>query len=185
MAISNTMQFLMINIKIAGWFLVWALLAGCDRDTIAQAPTSDKTSVAVTQPDFLQKTVISYQGKSRERFLNNYQLYTEGWDTLAQAKFWQEVIALSHDSMILNIASARKSLYKIPLTEWHCQSEAEKDDYKKNLCTSRKLDASTSIYVTSGKKFFFEYKKVLPMISKALPIFEKIIQIHGMRKPFC
>ncbi len=162
----------MVNLKLSGWILAWALLAGCDRDTVAQAPVT-MTAASKPQPEFLQKTVISYQGKTKQRFLNNHQLYEQGWDTLAQAKFWQEVIALSHDSMIINIASVRQPLYKLPYSEWHCQSETEKDAYKKNICVARELDVTTSLYVTSGKKFFFEYKKVLPMISQALPIFEQ------------
>jgi len=163
----------MINLKLSGWILVWALLAGCDRATVAQSQPTEKVLAAASKADFLQKTVISYQGKTSQRFLNNHQLYSEGWDTLAQAKFWQEVIALSHDSMIINVASARKTLYKLPSTEWNCQTEVEKDSYKKNICLDRNLDLSTSLYVTSGKKFFFEYKKVLPMISQSLPIFEQ------------
>ena len=163
----------MINLKLSGWILAWALLAGCDRDTVAQSQAPDKVLASAPQTDFLQKTVISYQGKTSQRFINNYQLYAQGWDTIAQAKFWQEVIALSHDSMIINVASVRQPLYKLPSTEWHCQSELEKDAYKKNICVARKLDEATSLYVTSGKKFFFEYRKVLPMISQALPVFEK------------
>lgn len=152
---------------------MWALLAGCDRATVAQSQETEKVAAVTPHPFFLNKTVISYQGKSKQRFLNNHQLYKEGWDTLPQAKFWQEVIALSHDSMILNVASIRKPLYKIAFSDWHCQSEQEKDAYKRNICYSKNMDATTSIYVTSGKKFFFEYKKVLPFISQALPVFEK------------
>lgn len=161
----------MINLKLSGWILVWALLAGCDRSTVAQSPV--KVKVAAPQDEFLQKTVVSHQGNTKQRFLNNYQLYDQGWDTLAQAKFWQEVIALSHDSMIINVASIRQPLFKLSYSDWHCQSEFEKDSYKQNICVARNIDKSTSLYVTSGKKFFFEYKKVLPMISQALPIFEQ------------
>ncbi|HMT29204.1 MAG TPA: transglycosylase SLT domain-containing protein, partial [Bacteroidia bacterium] len=52
-------------------------------------------------------------------------------------------------------------------------TESEKDLYKQNLVINNRLSDSANIYVTSGKKFFFEYKKVLPMVSEALPVFEK------------
>ncbi len=162
-----------MNLKLSVWILAGVFLAGCDRATVAQPPLAGK-SVYSPQPDFLKKTVISYKGTSTQRFLNNHQLYSEGWDTLAQARFWQDVIALTHDSMIMNVASIRQPLYKISCTDWNCQTEMEKDEYKKNIRIHKNLDESASLFVTSGKKFFFEYKKVLPMISTSLPIFEQL-----------
>src|SRR5688572_30110719 len=164
-------QWLLMNLQLSIWVLAWALLAGCDRATVAQSPAP--IDPVLTQADFVNKTVIGYQGASKHRFINNHTLYSEGWDTLAQAKFWQQVIALSHDSMIINVASARQPLFKMASCDWHCQTELEKDAYKQNVIASKNLDATTSLYVTSGKKFFFEYKKVLPLISRSLPVFEK------------
>ncbi len=167
--IGSIKQRTMMKINIAGCLLGLGLLAGCDYKIAAEVPTESLK----TQPEFVEKTVIGYTGTQNHKFLNNYQVYSEGWDTLAQARFWQDVIALSHDSMIINVACVRQPLYKVSTTEWHCQSELEKDAYKQNLVVNNKLEQNTSIYVTSGKKFFFEYKKVLPMISKALPVFEQ------------
>ena len=159
----------MMKLNLAGCFIGLALLAGCDHKIAAEVPPVN----IQPQSEFVEKTVIGISGTQQHKFLNNYQVYKEGWDTIPQAKFWQEVIALSHDSMILNIASVRKPLDKVACSEWHCQTEIEKELYKRNLVIYRNLDESTNIYVTSGKKFFFEYKKALPMISQALPVFEK------------
>lgn len=123
--------------------------------------------------EFVERTIVGYQSETGMRFYHNHQLFSEGWDTLPQPRFWQEVMALSHDSVIINVASARKSLYKIPVSEWHCQTEAEKSLYKSNLCVSHNLTASTTLFVTGGKRLFFEFRKVLPMISQSLDIFEK------------
>ncbi len=164
----RTQTMMMINLNIGGCLLALALLGGCDKNLAAEtAPVN-----ASPAPEFVEKTVIGFEGTRTHKFINNAQVYTEGWDTLAQARFWQDIIALSHDSMIINVASLRMPLDKIPTSEWHCQSEVEKNDYKKNLVTNKKLCDSTEIYVTSGKKFFFEYKKALPMISEAIPVFE-------------
>jgi tetratricopeptide (TPR) repeat protein len=168
MSVKN-LNIVIMNIKIAGYMLGLVMFAGCDGPIVAQAPVREHQQ---PQPEFLNKTVIGYNGTARHKFVNNFQLYSEGWDTLPQAKFWQSVISLSHDSMIMNVADIRKPLYTLSYSDWHCQTETEKDCYKKNLCISKNIDVSEEIYVTSGKKFFFEYKKVLPMISKALPVFE-------------
>ena len=167
--IGSIKQRTMMKINIAGCLVGLGLLTGCDHKISAEVPTGDLKS----QPEFVEKTVIGYSGTQNHKFLNNYQVYSEGWDTLAQARFWQDVIALSHDSMIINVACVRQPLYKVSTTEWHCQTELEKDLYKQNLVINNSLDQNTNIFVTSGKKFFFEYKKVLPMISQALPVFEK------------
>ncbi len=167
--IGSIKQRMMMKINIAGCLVGLGLLAGCDHKIAAEVPVEGLKS----QPEFVEKTVIGFTGTKNHKFLNNYQVYSEGWDTLAQARFWQDVIALSHDSMIINVACVRQPLYKVSTTEWHCQTELEKDLYKQNLVIDNRLEQNTNIFVTSGKKFFFEYKKVLPMISQALPVFEK------------
>ncbi|HMT29203.1 MAG TPA: hypothetical protein PKD91_07990, partial [Bacteroidia bacterium] len=97
----------MMKLNLAGCFIGLALLAGCDHKIAAEVPPVN----IQPQPEFVEKTVIGLDGTHRHKFLNNFQVYKEGWDTLAQARFWQEVIALSHDSMIINVASIRQPLY--------------------------------------------------------------------------
>lgn len=156
--------------KLSIWLPALALFAACDGPIVAQAPTEAQQP----RPEFVHKAVVTHNGVSKQKFLNNYQLYQEGWDTLAQARFWQDVIDLTHDSMIVNVASIRKPLLKVATSQWHCLTETEKNSYKQNLCIYNSMDENTNIFVTSGKKFFFEYKKVLPLISRSLPVFEAL-----------
>jgi hypothetical protein len=118
--------------------------------------------------------VIGHQSAAKYRFFNNHQIFSENWDTLGPARFWQEVFALTHDSMIINVASIRQPLYRIPASEWHCQTESEKSIYKENLCIANNLESSTTLFVTGGKRFFFEFRKVLPLISKSIKVFEDL-----------
>jgi hypothetical protein len=148
---------------------VMLLVNGCGTRSATGAP--EKTP-ELPVSDFIEKQVVSFNASTSQRFVNNHQVYSQGWDTLPQAKFWQDVIALSHDSMIMNIAGERKSLFKVATNEWHCQSESEKDIYKRNICISNNIHTETNLYVTSGKKFFFEFRRALPMIAKAIPVFE-------------
>jgi hypothetical protein len=144
------------------------LLTGCHEPTGAVTPGPEATP----PPEFIERTVIGHQTSVKYRFFNNHQIFSENWDTLGPARFWQEVFALPHDSMIINVASLRKPLYKIPASEWHCQTESEKTLYKENLCIANNLERSTTLFVTSGKRFFFEFRKVLPLISKSIKVFE-------------
>ena len=52
-------------------------------------------------------------------------------------------------------------------------SEDEKKFIKDSLSCINQLDANSTLFVTSGKEEFYELKKVLPEISKAIRVFEK------------
>lgn len=119
----------------------------------------------------ITKTVVFYNDTVQLKFINNKSIYDEKWDKLPQAKFWQEVISLSSDSCILNLPSGRKQLQKISLSEWKCQVDSEKEDYRNYLCYAHGMDSSTSIYATSGKKEFYEHRKVISQIDKAAEVF--------------
>lgn len=152
--------------------LLAGLVSGCNNTTEAVTPV-EPSPPSRPVSEFIERKVVGYHGTEKHRFINNHQLFSENWDTLGPARFWQEVITLSHDSMILNVASVRQPLFKIPASEWFCQTEAEKSLYKSNLCISNNLNTGTDIYVTGGKKFFFEFRKVIPMITKSIEVFEK------------
>ena len=74
----------------------------------------------------VEKTVISYNDTMRLNFLHDASIYTEGWDTLNQTKFWREVINLSSDTCIINVASCRQPLDKVCRGEWMQLTEDEK-----------------------------------------------------------
>src|SRR3954471_8690777 len=112
----------------------------------------------------VSKTVVFYNDTARLNFVDNRNLFKEGWDTLAQPKFWQNVICLSPDSCIINSAEKRQSLCVITNDEWRCQEESEKSAYRDYLKSAHGLDNETSINVTTGKKEFYEYRKVIPLI---------------------
>ncbi len=119
----------------------------------------------------VDKVVVYYNKTIHSRFVDNSALHTEGWDTLPQPQFWMDILSLSPDSCILNVASCRKPLRKICLDEWNCQDESEKTEYRNYLCSAHQLDPGTTLFVTTGKKEFYEHKKVVPMMDKALRVF--------------
>jgi len=121
----------------------------------------------------IAKTVISHNDTLHLNFLHDASIYTEGWDTLNQTKFWREVINLSSDTCIINVASCRMPLQKVCRGEWMQLTEDEKKFIKDSLSCTKQVDGASTIFVTSGKEEFYELKKVLPEISKAIKIFEK------------
>jgi len=123
--------------------------------------------------EVVEKVVITYNDTLHLNFMNIPSLYDEGWDTLAQAKFWKDVISMTSDTCIINLASCRKPLDKVSRSIWMNQSEPEKTKYKDSICCAYNFTEGTDLFVTSGKGEFYELKKVLPEISKAIRVFEQ------------
>ncbi|MFM7078374.1 MAG: transglycosylase SLT domain-containing protein [Bacteroidota bacterium] len=121
---------------------------------------------------FLERTIVAYQKTSKGKFVDNSALFKEGWDTLSHVRFWQEIMTMPHDSLLFNIADLRHPLFTLHASDWSCQTVEEKDQYKRLVCVSNDLSSATSIYATSGKQHFFEFRKVLPMIPVAIEAFE-------------
>lgn len=121
----------------------------------------------------MEKYVVDHKEVNKYRFINDSILYTEGWHTLPQTKFWQQVMLLSPDSAIVNLASNRKVLDKISVKDWNKWSENQQLCYKDSIRRYHQLADSAMIYVTAGKRDFYEYKKVIPTISKSISVFEQ------------
>ena len=106
-------------------------------------------------------------------FVNTDDLIEERWDLLAQPNFWKEVMLLHPDSCLINIAATRTILGKDSFIKWKAQTEEEKTLYKDSVRKTYSLSPTEKIYVTSGKSHFYQFEKVIPSISKAIPIFKK------------
>jgi hypothetical protein len=121
----------------------------------------------------IDKTVISYNDTSRLSFLLDSSIYKQGWSDLPQTKFWQQVINLTSDTCLVNVAAGRTLLNKVCRSDWSSLTEDEKKYCKDSIICNYNLDAGTTLYITSGKGEFYELKKVLPDISKAIHVFEQ------------
>ena len=121
----------------------------------------------------VNKVVITYRDTQKLNFVNVPSLYHEGWDTLAQSRFWKDIISMSSDSFVINVASCRTPLDKVSRSIWMNQSEPDKTKYKDSLSCAYNVAEGAGLFVTSGKREFYELKKVLPEISKAIRVFEQ------------
>jgi hypothetical protein len=55
------------------------------------------------------------------------QLYRDRWDELAQPNFWKQIMRLSPDSCLINVADTRVVLSRMSIADWSKQSEAQKE----------------------------------------------------------
>jgi hypothetical protein len=112
----------------------------------------------------VRKIVVSWQDTTEMHFLRDPSFFAQGWHTLPQVSFWKQVINMSGDSCIVNIASCRKPVGRVSREVWMGQTESEKVCYKDSVCTSHCLEPGSAIFVTAGKGEFYEVKKTLPVV---------------------
>ena len=121
----------------------------------------------------VNKTVVTWNDTLHLQFLQDSSLYSNGWDTLAQSKFWREVITMTSDSCLINVGYCRRPIQKVNRSIWMNQTEPEKIVYKDSLSQVHCVDSSGMLYVTTGKKEFYEVRKTLSDISTAIKVFEE------------
>jgi tetratricopeptide (TPR) repeat protein len=121
----------------------------------------------------IDRYVVGYNSVAPMKFMNDEVLYKEGWSSLPQARFWQQVMSLPPDSAIVNIASSRQILGKINLKQWNKLSDAQHNFYKDSIRNFNNIPDSLALLITTGKSDFYEFKKVMPTISKSIEVFKE------------
>lgn len=107
------------------------------------------------------------------KFVKTPGLFEEKWDTLAHPNFWKQIMCLSPDSCLLNVAATRQVLDKQSVRWWEQKTDNEKEAYRKELRVKYNLDSNTRIFMTTGKSDFYRFDLVLPNISKGVDAFIK------------
>lgn len=119
------------------------------------------------------KHVVDHDGVTSMNFINDSNLYLEGWNNLPQTQFWQQVMGLSPDSAIVNLAATRQIYETISVKAWRKLSDREKNNYRDSIRHANHLSETASIYFTIGKKDFYKFKKVMPTIDKSIAVFSE------------
>lgn len=149
---------------------------------ICFSSTMKGETVGVTQ--VVTKTVITSKDTLRLHFLRDSALYKEGWDTLAQARFWRNVISMTSDSCIINVASCRKPVEVVSRQIWMNQTESQKNFSRIVFVLSIALTVPR-IYMSLPAKVNFTKSRRRLKISAKLSLFLKNrIVIPGMHRRF-
>jgi tetratricopeptide (TPR) repeat protein len=138
-------------------------------------PTGDKKatpSLAVASAATIDRYIVGYNNIVPMKFMNDEVLFREGWHNLPQARFWQQIMNLPPDSAVVNIGNTRQVLDKINIKQWNKQSDVQHALYKDSVRKFNNIPDSVSILVTTGKKDFYEFKKVMPTISRSIEVFK-------------
>ncbi len=127
---------------------------------------------AVSQGNWYAEQIVVQQGLKKHTLMGANQLVEEKIASLPQAQFWKQIMQLSPDSCLINVASSRYILKKMSIKDWHKQSEQEKTAFKDSLKATHHLHNSERIFVTTGKNDFYRFQAVYPSISEGIKAFE-------------
>ena len=117
--------------------------------------------------------VYCFDDSCSHEMIDPEMLVVERWDTLAQSKFWKTIITTTKDTCVINIASTRQILDYINRDKWFEQSEKEKNIFKDSIIDFYCLDSNTRLYITTGKKEFYQIEQVIPSLATAIKIFQE------------
>lgn len=146
---------------------------GCSGKGPSAKPIAPPIVLSHFDSMLVKKVVATKEDTSKMYFVDNHKLKSERWDQLAQPAFWKKIICLSPDSCIVNIADTRESLAQVPYNDWKLISEAELTRNKSKIREQYNIEAERELYVTSGKRDFFEHRKTMMYLSKAVGYFKE------------
>lgn len=116
------------------------------------------------------------KGNEQNTIISANNIIAEGWADLAQPKFWKQIMTLSPDSCLINIAQTREIITRMSVAAWNLKSDEAKDKYRDSIREARGLDKEARIFFTTGKNDFYQFKKVYPTLSEGITEFES----HGV-----
>jgi len=167
---STSMKKIITNTFFSAAFILFSI--GCSGKVPSESPNTPPIILSHFDSMLVKKVVATIEDTSKMYFVDNHKLKTERWDQLAQPAFWKKIICLSPDSCIVNIADTRESLVQVPYNDWKLISEAELTRNKSKVRQQYNIEADRELYVTSGKRDFFEHRKTMIYLSRAVGYFK-------------
>ncbi len=134
------------------------------------------TSVIIAQPSVEKYQVVEVAGlhdSLNYQFVQNQQLYKDGWDKLVQPNFWRTLMTMGDDSALINIGSTRQIIRRVAVKDWNKLTDDGKNAIRDSVKKHYGLPEEEHVYMTSGKKSFYDFEKVMPSIGKGIEIFNK------------
>lgn len=112
-------------------------------------------------------------GDNQHVVLQADNIISEGWSELAQPIFWRQIMTLSPDSCIINVAATRQVIGVMSNNDWNAQTNLQKDLFRDSIRKAHSLASDERIFVTTGKKDFYKFDIVYPTIAKGIEVFER------------
>jgi len=81
-------------------------------------------------------------------------------------------MTMGDDSALINIASTRQIIKKVAVADWNKLTGKRQDEIRDSIKTHYNLSENAHVYMTSGKKNFYDFEKVIPSIGRGIQVFK-------------
>ncbi len=145
------------------------------------------SNAAITSPDTLEVKnkgpvscerlcdnvvgIVNPQTNCNENYVFDRSLYALKLDTLAQVRFWRNIMKLHEDSAIVNFANSRDVIQKISIKDWNLKNDSLKKSYRDSVRIAKRVDSTNRVLITTGKKFFYNFEKTALNFQKGIHCF--------------
>lgn len=118
--------------------------------------------------------MIAFETDEQEQVIMGCQPIRSGvWCELPQPLFWQQVMLLSPDSVLVNIGSNRRIVARMSSRYWNSRTDAQKTQFRDSVKQSLGLPADERVLVTTGKNDFYRFDLVFENLPKGVECFNE------------
>ena len=100
-------------------------------------------------------------------------LYADAWHEYPQARFWYQIINMSEEDALISVGKTRQILGKLSSAYYECLEKEDRKAYKDSVRKAHGLGSNEVLYVTYGKRDYYQFTDVISHIDKAIPYFAK------------
>lgn len=121
-----------------------------------------------------ENEMIAFETGEQEQVIMGCQPIQSGvWSGLPQPLFWQQIMLLSPDSVLVNIGSNRQIVARMHSRHWNSRTDAQKTLFRDSVKLSLGLPADERILVTTGKNDFYRFDLVFDNLPKGVECFNE------------
>ncbi|MEL6134064.1 MAG: hypothetical protein AAFR59_11935 [Bacteroidota bacterium] len=117
--------------------------------------------------------VVNLRDSVVQQVLLDEALKMDDWDILPEIRFWRQAMNLTGDSCILNIADTRETLLIFPTIWYDTLPESKKVAFKDSMIQRLELPESTRLYITYGKREYYQFDEILGDVDRGISVFER------------
>jgi hypothetical protein len=135
---------------------------------LTKAPANPDTN-RVASIDHCRDVVgVCKNGDRTRDYVFDRQMYELGCDTLPQVRFWQQIMHLSEDSCLINIAASRTIVAKMSNADWDGKNDSTKTAYRDEVRRTYGLPDSARVVVTVGKSYFYDFDRAYENLDRGI-----------------
>ncbi|MDR0803413.1 transglycosylase SLT domain-containing protein [Fluviicola sp.] len=123
--------------------------------------------------DWESEMISVTEGSSEHIIMGAAGIQAAQWDQLQHPRFWQQIMILSPDSVLINVGATRQIITKMSGKDWHAQTEAQKTLFKDSIRNLFGLSEDERINVTTGKNDFYRFDLVFESLPQGVSAFEQ------------